>query len=259
MLPEFSLGGFVSLPTYFVYLSLLASVMFVVIWKWAELMERDSKIALNLALLILVTGFIGARLLHVAYEGPDYYRRYPEAILMFWMGGYVYYGGMILAAIASAVYLRWVQQSFWSWFDTLAPVFALGYGLGRIACFLAGCCYGVFCDLPWAVSGRHPTQVYALILELGIAAFLARKAWNFSHERDPQKRWPLGALALTWLALHALARILMESYRDDFRGPQILGSSVSTWGSLLLLSMAIAGLAYVWLPRLTVRLSSRKK
>ncbi len=34
----------------------------------------------------------------------------------------------------------------------IAPALALGIALGRLGCFMNGCCYGDRCDLPWAVS-----------------------------------------------------------------------------------------------------------
>ncbi|MBX3016649.1 MAG: prolipoprotein diacylglyceryl transferase [Bdellovibrionaceae bacterium] len=258
MLPEFSLGSFVTLPTYFVSLSLLVSLLFFLIWKWAAMMDKNSTVALNLAMIIVVTGFVGGRLFHVIYEAPDYYRRFPQAIFMFWMGGYVFFGGMALATLAGFLYLKKIGQPFWSWFDLLTPVLALGYGLGRFSCFLAGCCYGGFCDLPWAVNGRHPTQIYALLLEVGFAFFLARTALRNHSERDAKKRWPVGALTLTWFALHAIGRLVMEHYREDFRGPMLSGTSISTWLSLVLLSGALAGLFFLWAPRLKT-LRTRKK
>lgn len=251
MLPEFSVGPFVSLPTYFFYLSLLVSLLFFLTWRWAGIREKDQSIAMNLALLIVIAGFTGGRLLHVLFEAPEYYRRYPLAIFKFWMGGYVFYGGLALATLSSWIYLRRMKQSFWEWFDFLAPLLALGYGLGRGACFLAGCCFGRYCDLPWAVDGRHPTQAYALLLEVGIAYYLYRRTLspknNMPVKRGQKK--PAGEIALTWLVLHSLSRLIMENYRDDFRGPMISGLSVSTWGSLILISLALGGLSSVWYAR----------
>lgn len=258
MLPEFSLGPFVSLPTYFLSLSLLVTLLFFLTWKWAAMMDKNSTVALNLAMIIVVAGFVGGRLLHVIYEGPAYYRRYPEAIFMFWMGGYVFFGGMALATLAGFLYLKRIGQPFWAWFDLLTPVLALGYGLGRFSCFLAGCCYGRFCDLPWAVNGRHPTQLYALVLEVGFALLLARRARRDHATREAAARWPVGALTLTWFALHALGRLFMEYYREDFRGPMVAGASISTWLSLVLLSGALAGLFYLWWPRLRKSRAKRK-
>lgn len=252
MLPEFSLGPFVSLPTYYLYLSLLVSVMFYVTWRWAQREKQDPEIALNLALLITLSGFIGGRLLHVLFEAPDFYRRFPLAIFKFWLGGYVFFGGLITSAVTSFIYLRFKKQSFWHWFDFLTPLLALSYGLGRGACFLAGCCYGSYCDLPWAVAGRHPTQLYALALELLIALFLFRCS-------RLAKKWPAGTISSMWLSLHSLSRLFMESYRADFRGEQLAGLSLSTWISLGLFSFSLAWLTRLWMPRLIKGIPSSKK
>lgn len=253
MLPEFSIGPFTSLPTYFLYLSLLVSFLFFLTHRWVQVLGQNVQVGLNLSLLIAVSGFIGGRLFHVFYEAWPYYRQFPSAIFMFWYGGYVFFGGMFLAGLSSALYLRWAKESFWLWFDILAPVLALGYGLGRFACFLAGCCYGSFCDFPWAVHGRHPTQLYALLIEVSISVVLFQQVRS-TYLRKTRSQIPgqdlktsfsaHGKIALLWLLLHGLGRLLMESYRDDFRGAKPFGLSISTWISLGLVAGALAGLTW---------------
>jgi phosphatidylglycerol:prolipoprotein diacylglycerol transferase len=49
--------------------------------------------------------------------------------------------------------------------DLIAPSLMLGIAIGRIGCFLNGCCFGGTCDLPWAVTfpsrpWASPTYVY---------------------------------------------------------------------------------------------------
>jgi len=51
-------------------------------------------------------------------------------------------------------------------------------GVGRLSCFVAGCCYGTETSLPWGVDFgdgrlRHPTQLYEFIFHLSAAAALA--------------------------------------------------------------------------------------
>lgn len=45
-----------------------------------------------------------------------------------------------------------------------------------------------------------------------------------------------GTLFGTWLFLHACGRLIMEHYREDFRGPELSGESLSTWVSLVLIA-----------------------
>jgi phosphatidylglycerol---prolipoprotein diacylglyceryl transferase len=57
--------------------------------------------------------------------------------------------------------------------NLFAPAVAIGIAIGRIGCFLNGCCYGKSTDLPWAVNfgdgiPRHPTQLYESVFMLAM-------------------------------------------------------------------------------------------
>jgi phosphatidylglycerol:prolipoprotein diacylglycerol transferase len=136
--------------------------------------------------------------------------------------------------------------------DVAAPALAIGYGVGRIGCFLVGDDYGRPTDLPWGVAfpvglpettaGNlrdlfqvpipasvpdgtlmrvHPTQLYETALALliwGIAVWMFRR------------RHPPGAIALTVLALLAVERFAVEILRakdDRFFGPFTLAQVIS--------------------------------
>jgi phosphatidylglycerol:prolipoprotein diacylglycerol transferase len=219
-------------PTYFVYLSCLFSCLIFPVYFRAPGQQLDQKIILNILIVIFVSGFIGARLLHILWENVLFYVRNPWASLYFWQGGYVYYGGFILAVVSTLLYLG--PKKFLKYGDYLAPYLALSYGLGRGACLLAGCCYGAFCDLPWAISGRHPTQLYALVWELLILAILLIYQKNLSKVS--------GQRLLVWFLLHGMGRLFMENFRGDFRGGLILGWTISTWISWLLILVSMFSL-----------------
>lgn len=130
--------------------------------------------------------------------------------------------------------------------DFAAPIISLGYALGRIACFLEGCCYGKICDWPWAYTfgqidfatgqfsfaTRHPTQLYASLLEFSILFLVLylEKIKRFAARP--------GMLFMVWLALHAFNRILVEIFRDDDRGAMLAGMSISTLISFCLVLVA---------------------
>lgn len=239
MLPEFSLGSNLSIQSYFVYLSLLYSGLLFYLLKRARAQKVNVLASLNLGLIIMIFGFLGGRLFHVIYEAPLYYLDHPFQILEFARGGYVYFGGMLFALFGCWIYLRRIQENFWKYGDLFAPIAALGYGLGRISCFLSGCCYGRTCDLPWAVNGRHPTQLYAVVWELLLWLILLFAEARFKKTNpDPRPPHRHGQLFLIWLIGHALGRLIQEQFRDDFRGPQLLNLSVSSLIALLLLITA---------------------
>jgi phosphatidylglycerol:prolipoprotein diacylglycerol transferase len=251
MLPEIKLSDLIVLPTYLIYLSLLYCFLIFYVVHRARNQNQDRKIALDIGLIMMVGGFIGGRLMHVFYEEPGYYQPDWSRIFKFWEGGFVFYGGFIVAALGCWLYARWKKISFFSWADFYAPILALGYGLGRISCFLSGCCYGRACDLPWAVTfswdlnqvARHPTQLYAVLWELVAFAILIILERRKILARNP------GFLFFLWLGLHGLGRLMMEHFRDDFRGAFMAGLSVSSWISWGLLCVAAAGTIRIWRQR----------
>ena len=242
MYPEIHIFSFFSLPTYLVFNSLLFCCLLVLVEKRSQHRQFSRKIALNLCLFIMLFGLLGARLAHVIVEYPSLYWNHPSQIFRLWEGGYVFYGGAIFAFISCMFYLRITRQDWKLWLDFFSPVLHLGYGLGRIACFLAGCCYGKTCDLPWAIHlategpaaiARHPTQIYASLWDLFLAALL----WHFERKNVFSKK--PSVLFFLGLCLHSLGRILMEQFRDDERGWNLFNLSFSTWISGILFCIAV--------------------
>jgi phosphatidylglycerol:prolipoprotein diacylglycerol transferase len=179
----------------------------------------------------MVFGFIGGRLVHVVFESPEVYKEDWRRVFEFWYGGFVWYGGALLGFVGALGFILIKKIDFKQWSDFYAPILALGYGLGRVSCFIAGCCYGRTCELPWAISGRHPTQLYAVVWEL--MAFIVLILL------EKRKSLQAGMLFVVWIFMHSIGRLIMEYYREDFRGPMLVGFSISTWISLVLLSASL--------------------
>jgi phosphatidylglycerol:prolipoprotein diacylglycerol transferase len=57
--------------------------------------------------------------------------------------------------------------------DAVAPALALGSALGRIGCFLNGCCYGVWTSFPLAVRFPAGSPPWVRHVELGLISPLA--------------------------------------------------------------------------------------
>lgn len=237
MHPDLNLG-FGPIPTYFVLISTLLSVLILLGYRKALAENRNSVLVMNLALLIMIFGFVGARLFHVFYEAPLIYFERPLLTFQFWLGGYVFYGGALSAFAACWIYLKWKRENWKEWADFLTPLIALGTGWGRLGCFFAGCCFGSVCDLPWAIRFqdsflRHPTQLY----QLGLETLFAGLTYQLS--KLPEFKNSPGRLFLTYLFLHGLGRALVETFRDDFRGGLIFGMGVSFWIALTLSAGAL--------------------
>ena len=231
--PTLHLFG-LEIPTYFLLISL--TFCFCLFWIRSRALQREMPmvITLDLCIAILVGGFIGARLLHVVFESPGYYRQDPVRILYFWQGGFVWYGGLIFSSIAGVGYLLARKQRLAPWLEVFAPVASGGYALGRFACFFNGCCYGQVCELWPGHPFAHPTQLYSSLLEGANLILILRLEKKPSWRGHAQIFW-------LWLALHSIERIVIERLRADDRGPLLLGLSLSTWISALALVVAACG------------------
>jgi phosphatidylglycerol---prolipoprotein diacylglyceryl transferase len=173
---------------------------------------------------IFLSAWIGSKLF--------FYITYPKYLslseISFWTGGgFVFYGGFILGLLF-LIGFRAIDKSFS--LKTLWPVLpalAIGHGIGRIGCLLAGCCFGKPTDLFWGIflhdHYRHPTQLIEAIGLLGMGVFLLKS------KRDKR------SLISFYLISYGILRLLIESLRGDIvRG--LWGSlTPSQWISLALI------------------------
>lgn len=130
-----------------------------------------------------LVGLAGAKLYHVL-ESPAEFFAHPLALL-FSPFGFAWFGGL-LAGFAAFVWVGRRQHiPLLTLLDAGSPAAALGYGIGRIGCFLSGDGdYGIPTSLPWGMSFPnglvpttdrvHPTPIYELIVACAIAWWLWR-------------------------------------------------------------------------------------
>lgn len=271
MKPWITIGS-LEVPTYFFVMSFVATFCAFWVRSRAIAQNRTAQLALDFYLIVLVAGMLGARIFHVFYEHPAYYLEAPQRVFELWKGGFVFFGGAFFAMFVAWRFARARREPFEDWLNFFAPVLALGYAVGRIGCFLAGCCYGSSCSLPWAVTfppgseappglAIHPTQLYAFIWELFVLSMLLKierdQLKNQTIEISPNRvvNYPKNPKSRTgarndsqtvpvfviWMGLHGVGRFLMELFRGDDRGPTIFGISVSMFISfaIVILSLSI--------------------
>jgi phosphatidylglycerol---prolipoprotein diacylglyceryl transferase len=130
-----------------------------------------------------LAGLAGAKLYHVLESPADFFA-HPLALLISPFG-FAWFGGL-LAGFAAFVWVGRRQHiPLLTLLDAGSPAAALGYGIGRIGCFLSGDGdYGIPTSLPWGISFPnglvpttervHPTPIYELIVACAIAWFLWR-------------------------------------------------------------------------------------
>lgn len=167
-----------------------------------------------------LAALVGGRLLYVIQNGLGSLIDHPAHILMVWMGGLSFYGGLISALIALVVFARRRNVSLFALLDVAAPAAAIGQAIGHIGCLVGGDSYGIPTDLPWAVIYRnpgamaplgvplHPTQAYEAIL-LGV---LFVGLWA---GRERLRRLGDGVVAAAYLLGLAVIRFGLFFLRDE--------------------------------------------
>jgi len=187
----------------------------------------------NVALACFFGGVFGARAFFVIQNHDQFDSLL--ALLRIWEGGLTFYGGFLVATLATIVYLRATGRNVLYWLDVITPSMALGLAMGRVGCFLNGCCYGdvatVGPGMVWPV-GSIPWYHYA---EAQVPAFAEAMRLFGGDARGAVTGALGGALAAVWRmpAIHpaqlyslvnalALSLVLSVMFRRRRRNGQIL-------------------------------------
>ncbi len=234
MFPHLNILGF-EISIYFLFISLIFTAVVPLITVRAKALSLPAVQALDLYLFVLVGSFLGSRGMYVLYQEPSFYFENPLQIISFWNGGYIFFGGFLGAVAAGLIFCKLRDESPLKWLNFSIPILSLGYAVGRLACFLSGCCYGKEFSGWWSVfmhhAYRHPTQLYASFMELLIFGALVLV--------EKKKGFKSFLVLPIWMVLHGLARIIMEHFRDDPRGGELLGLSISTNISMALIVIGL--------------------
>jgi len=167
----------------------------------ASKLNIDPDKIIDVAILLIVFGIIGARLLYVLLN-LSFYVANPIDIIKLSNGGLVWYGGFISAVLAGTVYVKKTRLNFWAVADLFVPYVALAQAFGRIGCFLNGCCYG---------KDGIPVQIYSSIALFII--FVILRIWQDNKHFESE-------IFLGYCVLYSFKRFLMEFLRGD--NPRIL-------------------------------------
>ena len=248
MYPVLLSTGPLTVHTYgvFVALGFLAGLAVTVFIARREGIASGSII--DMGILILAASLLGSRALYVLMNYSIYLND-PAGAIRIWEGGLVFSGGLVASVCAAAWYANSRGLPLRKTGDVWAPGIAIGQAIGRLGCFMAGCCHGrLALGYPWAVTFTdaaclaptgiplHPTQLYSFVA--GIAIFGILLSVSSFKKYD-------GQVLLWFVILHSTARLLVERYRGDFRGT-VFGSSMTVTQLITLLMLTVAVAALFW-------------
>ena len=235
-------------------LCILAGV-FVAVW-WSDRRYRalggPQEMALDVALVAVPVGIVGARLYHVvtspdAYFGPG---GDPALIPQIWHGGLGIWGGVAFGAMAGIWMLRRRGLRLGPFYDAAAPTILVAQALGRFGNYFNQELFGGPTTLPWGleidrahlpvgyVPGTlfHPTFLYEALWNVAGAAFLV---WlgRFLARRDGAVG---GRLMWAYLMVYTSGRVWIEVLRVD-EAHRVLGLRLNVWTSILVFLLGLIG------------------
>jgi phosphatidylglycerol:prolipoprotein diacylglycerol transferase len=209
-------------------------------WRWAGPRGLDRDEVVNLAIVAMLAGIVGARLLYLVEQEPGDLLRPTELV---GGRGFSIYGAIVLGALAAGAY-AWRRGLGLRHLDALAVGFPLGMAVGRLGDIVNGEHYGPPSDLPWAIAYTHPDAgvpssavayhpggLYEVVLALAITPLVW---WVARRARRP------GLVLCSAIGLYGAGRFLMFFYRSDSE-TIAAGLNAAQLTSLLLVATALAG------------------
>jgi len=173
-----------------------------------EIQKRNVPREHNLAILLasLVGGVIGAKLPYVFWNVSLFLQGVRDPEILF--SGRTILGGLLGGTLAVRLVKRHLGLHTRRG-DFMVPGITLGIVIGRIGCFLRGCCYGTITALPWGVDfgdgrHRHPTELYEALVCLGWFAYSLR-----------QQKTETGILFDWFMASYFALRFVLEFIRVE--------------------------------------------
>jgi phosphatidylglycerol:prolipoprotein diacylglycerol transferase len=211
----------------------LAVAFLLIAWLGAKEYTRrgyTADDAWSITLAAMVGGVLGAKIYFVIDHWSEAMAD-PRG-LIFSGSGLTYYGGLFGGALAVILTALYRKLSLTKVAEMGGPLIALGYGVGRIGCFLNGDDYGKPTDLPWGMAFPkgsppttvpvHPTQLYEVAISLAVFAFL----WSRRVAWQDRGGFSFGV----FLVLAGLERFGVEFLRTN--PPVGLGLTMAQWISV---------------------------
>ncbi|NQU06172.1 MAG: prolipoprotein diacylglyceryl transferase [Calditrichaeota bacterium] len=179
---------------------------------------------IDMSVWILVSAIVGARIAYVLFHLGEFRGRWLDIISPFQsdgtvgIAGLVVLGGVVLTIPVMWWYFKRHEYSALETLDMLIPSLAFGIAIGRVGCFLNGCCHGLptesSCGVVFPLSSNaghvfpgqhiHPTQLYEFTYAVIIGIILLL--------RSPRKRYE-GELFYLFFLLYGPFRFFNETMR----------------------------------------------
>lgn len=247
MYPYIHLFGNVTLPTYGLLLMCAVVLGIILALKRSARYHVKRDDVIYAACYIGAGAIIGSKLLYMLTMMPWIVENFaliqsnPQQFWLTALGGLVYYGGFIGGVAGLLLYSRQYKVDKWALLNAIIPALPLMHAIGRVGCFMAGCCYGCPAEPPlgviFAANSSAPQGVALLPVQLYEAGFnlVLCVALYIIGNRTHKKTAVLG----TYLIAYGVERFVLEFFRYDAIRGVWGGLSTSQWISVILIPIGL--------------------
>lgn len=208
---------------------------------------------------VLTGAVLGGKLGFFVVERAEFLED-PWGMIADWNTGWVFWPGLLSGILSGLAYQWWHNRkyrprAYLPVADDCVAALAIGHVLGRLGCFMEGCCHGRPTSMPWGLAFTsiassvepslrgvplHPTQLYEAFGEAAAAFVLIR--FVLPAARCARLRY--GTAFFGYLLYYSILRFVVELFRGDDRGAFLWSAlSPSQWMSLF---GALAAAAALW-------------
>lgn len=176
----FTING-IDIPSYSFFIFLAICIGAIIYYHDSKKQNLADENSFYIALAALLGGTIGAKIPSWIFNYRQIVSSFPDLTLL--MSGRTIVGGLI-GGTASVYFAKKYFKITGKRGNLFAPAVALGMAIGRIGCFLRGCCYGITTNLPIGVDfgdgvHRHPTQIYESLFWIAMFIILLKLRKKF--------------------------------------------------------------------------------
>jgi len=205
----------------FMFFAILSGILLVKYLAKRFYKEYDEDFLIDLSLILVLSGIVGARLYYVLMDF-GYYSRHPLEIFALWQGGLSIHGAIIGAVIAGGIFVAKKGFSFLKTADLFTFGLVAGQMIGRWGNFFNSEAFGLPTELPWKLyiplesrplgylfyDTFHPAFLYESLGSALILIILLALKFKF-EEMKP------GTIFFLYFVLYSCLRIVTETIRID--------------------------------------------
>lgn len=194
---------------------------------------------MRMILFCLLFAIISGKLLYAVTRHPYSLLEWKDYIFH---GGFVFYGGLLGSIVGLFIFSRLKAFCFLDYLDIFLSVLPLGQAIGRLGCFLNGCCYGIpysgLLSVPYPVNETtipvFPTWFFESAFTLVLFLF-----FHLSEKITYR-----GLRSSIYMISYSIFRFVIEFFRGDSIRGYWYGLSTSQWISVVTMSFGVVVL--IW-------------